>query len=159
MITKICSRCRYPFTTTNNRTRICDKCKQTEIKQKEYNKSEEGRREIKEKISESVKVAMNNRTIRETCSISAKKAWEDEEYRAKVIAALKKPRKSAPKKKDKVIIKNVEQNSIVFNVEGINNAKLKLSELGIGSKKFTKLRKGEIVENLQMIVIDRNKRI
>lgn len=159
MMKKVCNRCRFPFETMNNRARICDSCREEEIKQKEYNKSEEGRKAIKEKISNSVKESMNDRTIRETCSISAKKAWENEEYRAKVIAALKKPRKSAPKKKDKVIIKNVEQNSIVFSIEGINNTKEKLSEMGIGSKKFAKLRKGEIVENLQMIVIDRNKGI
>lgn len=159
MLKKVCNRCRFPFETTNNRARICDSCREEEIKQKEYNKSEEGRKEIKEKISNSVKESMNNRTIRETCSISAKKAWENEEYRAKITAALKRPRKSVPKKKDKVIIKNVEQDSVIFRVEGISNAKIKLSEMGIGSKKFAKLRKGEIVENLQMIIIDRNKGI
>lgn len=110
--------------------------------------------EYREKISKSTKEAMQDEVVKLKCSDSAKKAWEDEEYRAKITAALKRPRKSAPKTKPKVQVVNIVTNEIVVDVEGMSNAKIAMAALGFGSKKFAKLRNGEVFEDLKLIKID-----
>lgn len=87
--------------------------------------------------------------VKQKCSLAAKNAWEDEEYRNKVTKALKRPRK---KKIAKVI--NNETNETIYEVEGISNLQTYMSnEMGIGDKKWRRLKKGEIVENLRIEIV------
>lgn len=107
--------------------------------------------EFREKAVRGTKEAMQDETIRLQCSNGAKKAWEDEEYRAKITAALKRPRKSAPKTKPRVEIVNVVTNEVVIVADGMSDAAKQAKEkLGFGSKKFAKIRNGEIFEDMKL---------
>lgn len=106
---------------------------------------------FREKVITRTKEAMQDETIRIQCSDGAKKAWEDEEYRAKITAALKRPRKSAPKTKPRVEIVNVVTNEVVIVADGMSDAAKQAKEkLGFGSKKFAKIRNGEIFEDMKL---------
>lgn len=107
--------------------------------------------DFREKVTTRTKESMQDEMIRLQCSNGAKKAWEDEEYRAKITAALKRPRKSAPKTKPRVEIVNVVTNEVVIVADGMSDAAKQAKEkLGFGSKKFAKIRNGEIFEDMKL---------
>lgn len=102
--------------------------------------------DYRKRVTKNSKASLQKKEVRQKISEKSKNLWEDEEYRNKVTTALKRPRK---KKIARVI--NNETNEVIYEVEGISNLQSYMSkEMGIGDKKWRKLKKNEIVDGLRI---------